>query len=118
VHLSDAVHAHEHLGMHCAQEWDDRPQGGPGGQNSWPAGQPPIFTDGAPASLVMSLVTSNTLSKSLDATRVQETTFVGDSLSGRIALVATVVDTTFKDSIEVRRKILGFGGEVKMMGMN
>jgi hypothetical protein len=82
------------------------------------AGQPPIFTDGAPAPLVTSLVTSKTLSKSLDATRVQNVTSAEDTLSGGITLMAAAVDTTLKDSIEVRRKILGLGREVKMMGMN
>jgi hypothetical protein len=45
-------------------------------------------------------------------------TFTGDSLSGRIALVAAAMDITLKDSMVVRRKILGLGREVKRMRMN
>jgi hypothetical protein len=88
------------------------------GQPSMLAARPPIFADGVPTPLVISLVTSKALSKSLDATRVQDATYAGDSFSGGIALAVAVVDTTLKDSMEVRRKILGLGREVKRMEMN
>jgi cephalosporin-C deacetylase-like acetyl esterase len=84
------------------------------GQPSMLAARPPIFADGVPTPLVISLVTS----KSLDATRVQDVTYAGDSFSGGIALAVAVVDMTLKDSMEVRRKILGLGREVKRMEMN
>jgi hypothetical protein len=58
------------------------------------------------------------LSKSLDATRVQDVTLVGNSLSDGIALTAAVVDVMLNDSLEVRKKILGLGREVKRMEMN
>jgi hypothetical protein len=58
------------------------------------------------------------LSKSLDATRVQDVTLVGNSLSDGIALTAAAVDVMLNDSLEVRKKILGLGREVKRMEMN
>jgi hypothetical protein len=66
----------------------------------------------------MSLVASKTLSKSLDATRVQDATFTGDSLTDGIPLIAAAVDMTLKDFMEVRKKVLGLGIEVKRMRMN
>jgi hypothetical protein len=58
------------------------------------AGRPPIFADGEPAPRVTSLVTSKALCKSLEATRVHDVTFMGDSLSGGIVLTVAVVDMT------------------------
>jgi hypothetical protein len=67
----------------------------------------------------MSLAMPKTLSNLLEVTRVQDTTFTVDaSLSGRIDLAAVEVGRTLKDSIELGRKILGLGGEVKRMGMS
>jgi hypothetical protein len=82
------------------------------------AGQPPIFANGVPAPLVTPLVVSNALSKSLDATQVQDVTLAGNSLSGGIALMVAAVDVMLNDSLEVRKKILGLGREVKRMEMN
>jgi hypothetical protein len=45
-------------------------------------------------------------------------TFTSDSFSDIIALTVAAVDTTLKDSMELRRKILGLGRVVKRMGMN
>jgi hypothetical protein len=64
------------------------------------------------------LVTLNTLSKLLEATRVQDMTFVADSLSSVMALTVATVDMTLKDSIKARRKILDLGGQLKRMWMN
>jgi hypothetical protein len=60
------------------------------GQSAINVGQLPIFVDGASAPLVTSKVTSKTLSKSLEMTRVQDTAFACDSFSGRIALATTM----------------------------
>jgi hypothetical protein len=59
-----------------------------------------------------------TLYKLLEAIRVQDVTFMGDSLSGGIALTTVAGDMTLNDYNEVRRKILGLGREVKRFGMN
>jgi hypothetical protein len=88
------------------------------GRLSMLASRPPIFANGVPAPLVTPLVMSNSLSKSLDATRVQDVTLVGNSLSDGIALTAAAVDVMLNDSLEVRKKILGLGREVKRMEMN
>jgi hypothetical protein len=88
------------------------------GQSAINVGQLPIFVDGASAPLVTSKVTSKTLSKSLEMTRVQDTAFACDSFSGSIALATIMVDTSLKESMEVRRKILGLGREVKRMEIN
>jgi hypothetical protein len=54
------------------------------------------------------LVTSKTLSKSLEVTSVQDVTLMSDdTLSDGIALATVAVDMILKDSIEIGRKILG-----------
>jgi hypothetical protein len=59
---------------------------------------------GTPAPLVVSLATSNTCSRSFEATGVRDATFAGgDSFSDGMTLTVDV-DMILKDSIEVRKK--------------
>jgi hypothetical protein len=88
------------------------------GQPSMLAGWSPIVANEAPAPLVSPLALSKAFSKSVKATKDQHATFSGEaSLSGGIALAMNAMDSTLKDSIEVRKYSFGVGGKMNKKGV-
>jgi hypothetical protein len=83
------------------------------------ANRPTIFVDGTRGTLVTSLATSKSLSRSINATNTHDMTLAGGaSLNSGIFLVATVVDRALNGSMVGERINKSFGREVREKEMS
>jgi hypothetical protein len=83
------------------------------------AGRSAIFTDGAPAPPVTSIIASRVFSRPVDGTKAHDMTLAGGaSFNGGIFLVAAVVDRALKGSMVGERMNKSFGREVRVKEMS
>jgi hypothetical protein len=83
------------------------------------AGQPAIFTHGAPAPPVTAFAACKSFYRSVDVTKAHDMTMAGDaSFNGGIYLVAAAVDGALKGSMAGERMNKSFGREVREKEMS
>jgi hypothetical protein len=89
------------------------------GQPGELAGRPTILVDGTPAPPVTSFVASKSFCRSVNATKENEMTLVGDAyFNGGNFLVTTTVDRAFRGSMAGERMNKSFGREVREKDMS